>query len=132
LPEDLQAGPEIAAFEGGVGVGFQCRVGFGDRPGFALDLGFQLDCRIGQIVAFEGFIRRLRRDEAKRQRCAKCCGANQTNHDGAPSADERRVTYRGARKGDGLMAMEQGCEKHATWPRRALATPAADCGAALR
>ena len=78
---------------------------FGDRPGFALDLGFQLDRRIGQIVAFEGLIRRLRRDEAKRQRCAKCCGANQTNHDGAPCADERRVSNRSARKGDGLMAV---------------------------
>ena len=82
LPEDLQAGAEIAAFEGGVGIGSQRRPGFGDRSGFALDLGLELDRRIGQIVTFEGLVRRLCRDEAKRQRGAKCCGANQTNHDG--------------------------------------------------
>ena len=84
LPEDLQAGAEIVALEGGVGVGSQGRPGLRDRSGLALDLGFQLDRGIRQIVAFEGLIRRLRRDEAKRQRGAKCCGANQTNHDGAP------------------------------------------------
>ncbi len=43
LPEDLQAGPEVAAPEGRVGVDFQCRIGFGYRSGFALDPGFQLD-----------------------------------------------------------------------------------------
>ena len=111
LPEDLQAGAEIAALEGGVGVGSQRRRRFGDRPGLALDLGFQLDRRIRQIVAFEGLVRRLRRDQAKRQRGAKCCGANQTDHDGAPCADERRVSNRNARKGDGLMAGTGGSGK---------------------
>ena len=84
LPEDLQAGAEIGALEGGVGVGPQRRGGFGDRPRLALDLGLQLDGRIGEIVALEGLVRGLRRDQAKRQRGANHCGANQTDHDGAP------------------------------------------------
>ena len=84
LPQDLQAVAEIAAFEGCIGVGSQASPRPGDRSGFTLDLGFQLDRRIGQIVALEGLIRRLCRDEAKRQRCAKRCGTNQTDHDGAP------------------------------------------------
>ncbi len=86
LAEDLQPGAEIAALEGGVGVGSQARARLGDRTRLALDLRRQLDGRIGQIVALEGLIGRLGCDEAKRQRGAKCCGANQTNHDGAPWA----------------------------------------------
>ncbi len=127
MPKDLQAGAEIAALEGGVGVGFQCRVGLGDRSGFTFDLGFQLHRRIGQIVAFEGLIRRLRRDEGKRQRCAKYCGANQTDHDGTPSRGKRRVSNRSAPKGDGLMAVERRCEKVACNICRSepLAQPAA-------
>ena len=97
LPEDLQAGPEIAAFEGRVGVGSQRCPRFGDRSGFALDLGLQLDRRIGQIVTFEGLVRRLRRDEAKHQRGEKCRGANQTDHGGLP-ADQRRVPNRSAKR----------------------------------
>ena len=81
---------------------FSVALGFRHRAGLALDLGLQLDRRILEIVAFEGLVRCLRRDEAERQRCAKCCGANQTNHDGAPwDADRRRVSNRSARKGDG-------------------------------
>jgi len=84
LPEDLQAGAEIVAAEGAVGVRFQRRIGLGHRAGFALDLGFQLDCRIGEIVAFERLVRGLRRHQAKRQRGAKCGCANETDHDRAP------------------------------------------------
>ena len=86
LAEDLQAGAEIEPLESGIRVRFQRRVGLGDRTRLALDLGFQLDRGIGQIVALEGLICRLRRDEAKRQRCAENGGANQTGHDGAPWA----------------------------------------------
>jgi len=68
LPQNLQAVAEIAAFEGGIGIGSQASPRPGNRSGFALDLGFQLDRRIGQIVAPEGLIRRLCGDEAKRQR----------------------------------------------------------------
>ena len=57
LPEDLQADAEVGAPESGVGVGAQRRGGFGDRPRLALDLGLQLDGRIGQIVALEGLVR---------------------------------------------------------------------------
>ena len=85
-PRICKSGAEIDALEGGVGVGFQRRVGLGDRPRLALDLGFQLDRGIGEIVAFEGLVGGLRRYEAKRQRCAECGGANQTDHDGAPWA----------------------------------------------
>src|SRR4029079_6705694 len=91
LPEDLQSGPEIEAPEGGVGVGAQRRGRFGDWPRLALDLGFQLDRGIGEIVALEGLIARLCRAQAKRQRGANCYGANQTDHDGTPSADRGRV-----------------------------------------
>ena len=56
LPEDLQAGAEIAALEGGVGIGFQRRACPGDGARLALDLGFQLDRRILEIVAFEGLV----------------------------------------------------------------------------
>ena len=84
-PEDLQPGAEIGALEGGIGIGAQGRGDLGDRPGLALDLGFQLDRGIGEIVALEGLVRRQRRDEAKRQRGANCCGANQTDHDGLPA-----------------------------------------------
>ena len=84
LAEDLQAGPKIVAPEGGVGVGLQGRAGFGYGTGFALDLGFELDRRIGQIVSLEGFIRRLRRDKPKCQSGAKRRCADQTDHDGAP------------------------------------------------
>src|SRR5207302_9593852 len=86
LPEDLEPGAEVVALEGGVGVASQGRAGFGDRAGFAPDLGLELDRRIRKIVACDSRIRRLRRDQAKRQRCAKCCGANQTDHDGTPWA----------------------------------------------
>ena len=84
LPEDLQAGAEIAALEGGVGIGAQARRRLGDRTRLALDLGFQLDRGIGEVVAPESLVGRLRRNQAKRQRGAKCRGANQTVHDGAP------------------------------------------------
>ncbi len=112
LAENLQAGAEIVAPEGGVGIGFQGRGRFGDRARLALDLGLQLDRGIGEIVAFEGLVRRLCRNQAKRQRGAECCGANQTDHDGAPgAADERRLLQRSAPKGDGLMAAEQTGKK---------------------
>jgi hypothetical protein len=80
----LQAGPEIGTFEGGIGIGSQARARLGDRSGFGLDLGFQLDRGIREVVAFEGLVRRLGRDQAERQRGANDRGANQTGHDGAP------------------------------------------------
>ncbi len=84
LPEDLQAGPEIGASEGHIGVGSQARARLGNRSGFALDLSFELDRGIREVVAFEDLVRRLGRDQAERQRGANDRGANQTGHDGAP------------------------------------------------
>ena len=110
-PRICRPDAEIVAPEGGVGVGPQGRGGFGDRPRLALDLGFQLDGGIGEIVALERLVRRLRRDQAKRQRGANRCGANQTDHDGLLAADISRVTSKSARKGDGLMAAETGLRK---------------------
>ena len=110
LPEDLQAHPEVGPPEGDVGVVAQRRGGFGDRPRLALDLGFQLDGRIGQFVALERLVRGPGRRQAKRQRGANHCGANQTDHDGLLAADISRVTSKNARKGDGLMTVETACE----------------------
>ena len=87
LPEDLQADPEVGALESGVGVVAQRRGGFGDRPRLALDLGLQLHGRIGEIVALERLVRGPCRRQAKRQRGANHCGANQTDHDGLLAAD---------------------------------------------
>ena len=77
---------------------------FADRPRLALDLGLQLDRRIRQVVALEGLVGGQRRKQPKRQRGANEDSADETGHDGAPSADERRGTVKNARKGDSLMA----------------------------
>ena len=115
LAEDLQADAEVGAPEGGVGVVAQRRGGFGDRPRLALDLGLQLDGRIGQIVALERLVRGACRRQAKRQRGANHCGANQTDHDGLLAADISRVTSKNARKGDGLMAVERLAKRSHAW-----------------
>ena len=57
LAEKLQAGAEIVALEGGVGVAPQRRGRAGDRAGLGLDLGFELDRRVGEIVALERLLR---------------------------------------------------------------------------
>ncbi len=64
LPEQLHAGAEIVALEGGVGLAPQRGGGLGDLAGFGLDLGFELDRRIGEIVALE----RLCRTATRRKR----------------------------------------------------------------
>ncbi len=56
LPEDLHAAAEIVALEGGVGLAPQRGGGLGHLAGFGLDLGFELDRRIGEIVALEGLV----------------------------------------------------------------------------
>ncbi len=114
--------------EGGVGVVPQRRGGFGDRPRLALDLGFQLDGRIGQLVALERLVRGASRRQAKRQRGANHCGANQTDHDGLLAADISRVTSKSARKGDGLMAGNLACEKVACMALAVQTVPAAPPG----
>src|SRR5262249_768430 len=86
LAENGKAAADIIAPEGGIRVGAQGRVGLADRPRLAIDLGFQLDRGIREIVAPEGLVGGLHRYQAKRQRCADCDGANQTNHDGLPGA----------------------------------------------
>ena len=98
LPENLQAYPEVGAPEGGIGVGAQHRGGFGDRPRLALDLGLQLHGRIGEIVALERLVRGTRRRQAKRQRGANHCGANQTDHDGSPSGPTPRNVRKCAKR----------------------------------
>ncbi len=56
LSEDLQAGAEIVALEGGVGVRFQRRAGFAYDARLALDLRLKLDRRIGEIIALERLV----------------------------------------------------------------------------
>ena len=56
LPEDLHAAAEIVALEGGIGLAPQRGGGLGHLPGFGLDLGFELDRRIGEIIALERFV----------------------------------------------------------------------------
>ena len=56
LAENLQGGAEVVALEGGVGLAPQHGGGLGDRSGFGFDLGFELDRRVGEIVALEGFV----------------------------------------------------------------------------
>src|SRR5262249_6156183 len=76
------------------------------------DFGLELDCGIGEIVAFEALVRGQRRIQAKRQRGAKCSGAYQTDHRETPwAADKGRVRHKGARKGDGLMAGGRASER---------------------
>src|SRR5262249_19841296 len=105
LAEEIEAGAEIVALEGDVGVGLQGRRGLGDGTRLLPDFGLELDRGIGEIVAFEALVRGQRRTQAKRQRGAKCCGAYQTDHGETPwAADKGRVRHKRARKGDGLMA----------------------------
>ena len=55
--------------------------------------------RIGQIVALEGLVRGAGRRQAKRQRGANHCGANQTDHDGLLAADDQpRNVEKGAKR----------------------------------
>ena len=107
-----EAGPEIAAPEGGVGIGSQRRPRFGDRASLALDLGLELEGGIRQIVAPEGLVRRLRREQAERQRGAKHRGANQTGHDGAPCADRRRVRIELRKKVTDSWRENKGAKRH--------------------
>ena len=51
LPEDLHAGAEVVALEGGIRLAAQHRGRFRDLPGIGLDLRLQLDGGIGEIVA---------------------------------------------------------------------------------
>src|SRR5262249_40934281 len=86
LAEDRKTAAAIVAPEGGIRIGPQARVGLGNRPRLALDLGLQLDRGVGKIVALEGLVGGLRRYQAERQRGADCDGAKQTDHDGLPGA----------------------------------------------
>ncbi len=56
LPEQLQAAAEVVALEGRVRFPPQRRGGLGDLAGLGLDLRFELDRRVGQIVALEGLV----------------------------------------------------------------------------
>ncbi|MBA7478483.1 hypothetical protein ES707_13906 [subsurface metagenome] len=105
LAEEVEAGAEIVALEGSVGVGLQRCRGLGDRPRFLLDLGLQLDGGISEVIALEGLVCGERRIQAKRQHGAKSCGAYQTNH-GKDSLGHGigRARHKRQRKGDGLMA----------------------------
>ena len=108
LPQDLQSRAEIIAPEGSVRIGLESAGGFIDRPRLALDLGLQLDRGIREIVALEGLIRRVSRNQAKRQRGADGHGANETDHVEAPWGRKiRRGGLKKLRKGDGLMAGKQ-------------------------
>ena len=56
LSEDLHAAAEIVALEGGVRLAPQRRGGLRHRARFGLDLRFELDRRVGEIVALEGLV----------------------------------------------------------------------------
>ena len=51
LPENLHAGAEVVALEGGVSFPPQRDGGLGDRPGLTLDLRFEFDGGVGEVVA---------------------------------------------------------------------------------
>ena len=80
-------------------------------PASLLICASSLTAEIGQLVALERLVRGASRRQAKRQRGANHCGANQTDHDGLLAADISRVTSKRARKGDGLMAGNSGLRK---------------------
>jgi hypothetical protein len=56
LPEDLHAAAEIVALECGVGLAPQRRGGLRHLACLGLDLSFQLDRRVGEIIAFERLV----------------------------------------------------------------------------
>ncbi len=56
LPEDLHAAAEIVALERGVGLAPQGLRRLGDLAGLALDLGFELDGRVDEVVALERLV----------------------------------------------------------------------------
>ena len=80
LSQNLQAAAVIAALERGVGVAAQHRGRFVGGRRLALDLGFELDRGVRQLVALERLVGRLSRCEPERQSGAKREGANQTDH----------------------------------------------------
>ena len=53
LPENLHAGAEVVALEGGIGLATQRRGRFRDLAGIGLDLRLQLDGGVGEIVALK-------------------------------------------------------------------------------
>ena len=56
LPQDLHARAKIVALEGGISLAPQRRRGLADLTGLSLDLGFELDGGVGEIVALEGLV----------------------------------------------------------------------------
>ena len=56
LPEDLHAAAEVVALEGGVGLAPQRGGRLARLAGVGLDLGFELDRRIGEVIALEGLV----------------------------------------------------------------------------
>src|SRR6185295_15304648 len=56
LAEQLHAGAEVVAREGGVGLTLQGSRGLGDLAGLGLDLRFELDRRVGEVIALVGFV----------------------------------------------------------------------------
>ncbi len=105
LPQYLQGGGEVASPERGVGIVAQGGDRLCHRSGLGLDLGFELDGGIGQIVPPERLVGRLGRGETKHERGREDGGTNQTDHEKLPGgADERprrcRFGQSWARNGD--------------------------------
>ena len=83
LSEDLHAAAEVVALEGGIRFAPQRRGGFRHLTRFALDLGFQLDRRIGEIIAPERFVGGNGGD-GQQQNERGCAGsANEREHGGS-------------------------------------------------
>ena len=56
LPENLHAGAKVVALEGRIGLAAQHRGRLRDLPGLGLDLCFQLDGGVGEVVAVERLV----------------------------------------------------------------------------
>ena len=85
LAERGQSGAGIVAPERGVGIAAQCRRRLRDRPGLALDLRFQLDGGIVEVIAPECLVGGHSLHHPDHQSRAKADGANQNNHRKLPA-----------------------------------------------
>ena len=84
LSENLHAAAEIVALESGVGFAPQRGGGLGHLACFGLDLGFQLDRRVGEIIALERLVGGDGGDAEQHDERGCKRSANERGHGGPP------------------------------------------------